>query len=90
MLILASILTKAMLILACHYLLTTRGYLYLPPVSYFKTRNSLLKKNFYWSSSMISEPVPLSPSVFRQAALHHFQIFRHVALHHFQIFRHVA
>ena len=39
---------------------------------------------------MISEPVPLSPAVFRQAALHHFQIFRQAALHHFQIFRHVA
>ena len=39
---------------------------------------------------MISEPVLLSPAVFRQAALHHFQSSGTWLLHHFQIFRHVA
>ena len=35
-----------MLILSCHYLLTTRGYLYLPPVCYFLKLETLSLKKF--------------------------------------------
>ena len=70
-----------MLILACHYLLTTRGYLSLPPVCYFKTRNSLLNFFFFFLLKLLDD-IRACPSLSRCLPASGFTpllFFRHVA-----------